>query len=208
MESYGRLLFVLIVLSIGPSTARGDEPEPEPPPGPSVPVEAQAPQQDSGTFGTIDEQVQERLARARALFAAGQYDAAISELQAAYGLKANPNYLFSIAQSHRRAGRHREALSFYQRFLRESPNTPLRAETTSYITELTTLIRQQETLETERRRRVWKKPWFWGVLGSSAAAVALGIGLGVGLRDGTESISFSFGTGSTTGALSVPRSQR
>jgi tetratricopeptide (TPR) repeat protein len=209
------LLFMALLLGAGQSVAHADEPEPEPPPGPATPeapsaapnAEAAA-QQESGAFGTIDEQVQERLARARTHFSAGRYDDAIVELQSAYKLKPNPNYLFSIGQSHRRAGRHHEALDSYRRFLKESQNTPLRVETTNYITELTTLIRQQEAIELERRRPVWKKPWFWGVLGSSAAALALGIGLGVGLRDTTETIGFSFGPGSMTGALSSPLVRR
>lgn len=201
----------LLLLWLGQSVARADEPEPEPepPPGPAVPTAAAAAAPaDSGAFGTVEEQVQERLAKARSYFSASQYDAAISELQAAYRLKANPNYLFSIAQSHRRAGRHREALSYYQRFLTESQNTPLKVETLNYITELRTLLVQEEAIERERKRPVWKKPWFWGVLGSSAAAVALGVGLGVGLRDSTETIGFSFGAGSMTGALSIARTRR
>jgi tetratricopeptide (TPR) repeat protein len=133
--------------------------------------------------------------QARQHFNAGQYDQAIERLTLAYGLRPRPEYLFSIAQSYRRAGKNREALRAYQRFLRVAPDSNLRSEAGNYIGELTLLLRQQEAAERERRRPVWRRPWFWGVLGSAtvAAGVALGVGLGVGLQQPPpETLTFSW----------------
>lgn len=199
------LLLAVLLLGIVP-IARADEPAPAASVQAASPAAAVAKDSaipDPGAFGTVAEQVQQHLQKARACFTSGQYDAAIRELHAAYQLKPNPNYLFSIAQSHRRAGRNREALATYQRFLRESPQTPLKAETISYMTELTLLLQQQDTIDREKRRPVWKKGWFWGVLSSSVVAVgvALGAGLAVGLADKAETLSFSFGPDATQSAL-------
>lgn len=187
----------------------------EPPPSPS-PLDhdrdrepaarlnqGQAASPDTGAFDTLDEQVQQRVARARAAFSAGHYDAALADLESAYKLKPNPNYLFSMAQCHRRSGRNRDALTMYQRFLRESPKSGLRMETLNYISELNTLIAQDDAIEQERRRPVWRKGWFWGVLASATVAtgVALGVGLGVGLRQNPETIGFQFPNGSTASGL-------
>jgi tetratricopeptide (TPR) repeat protein len=215
----GVILFLL--LACGPGAGWADAPHPsttsaegslskdapsaevEPPPAASPADAVNSPVQDGGAFDTIDEQVRQLVARARTSFNAGQYAVAAQELEAAYKLKPNANYLFSIAQCQRRAGHHREARSLYQRFLSESPETPLKLETTNYISELNILITQDDAIEKERKRPVWKKPWFWGVVGSAtvAAAVALGVGLGVGLKDKAATIGFSFPMGSTASAL-------
>lgn len=151
----------------------------------------------SDAFGSIDEMVRQHVQAARTHFASGHYDQAIIELESAYKLRPNANYLFSIAQSHRRAGRNRKALSEYQRFLSADPNSSLRNETQNYIGELRTLIQQEDAIERERKRPIWKKGWFWGVVASSTAVVgvSLGVGLGVGLKDSTQTINLSFGQG-------------
>src|SRR5437588_411641 len=56
------------------------------------------------------------------------------------------------------------------------------------------LIEKQEQLERERRRPLWKKAWFWGVVGSVSAVVigtSVGVGLGVGLKDDRTVLDFS-----------------
>ncbi len=152
---------------------------------------------DSAAFGSIDEMVRQHVQAARTHFGSGHYDQAIIELESAYTLRPNANYLFSIAQSHRRAGRNRKALAEYQRFLSADPNSSLRNETQNYIAELRILIQQEDAIERERKRPIWKKGWFWGVVASSTAVVgvSLGVGLGVGLKDSTQTINLSFGQG-------------
>lgn len=205
MESCAKWTIIALLLTTA-FVARADTPEPdpavstEPPPAPLTPPSA-AREADSGAFDTIQEQLHQRVTQARTYFTAGRYDAAIGELNAAYALEPNPNYLFSIAQCHRRSGRNRDALSAYQRFLQASPDTPLKVETSNYIAELTVLIKQQDTIEKENKRPLWKKRWFWGIVGSSTVATVLGLSLGLGLQDNTTRIGFRFDTGSTAGAL-------
>lgn len=152
---------------------------------------------DGDAFSTRDEQVKEHVARARRAFQERLFDRSIKDLQLAYALIPKPLYLFNIAQCHRRAGRQREALSYYQRFLREEPahKTPqTRLEAATYVTELTTLMREHELLEQEQHRPLRKKAWFWSVLASATVAtgIALGVGLGVGLRDPRQTIHVSW----------------
>lgn len=165
-------------------------------PPPSSPSIAAA-SDGSDAFGSVDEMVRTHVQQARAHFSAGRYDEAIAQLEAAYTLRPNSNYLFSIAQSHRRAGRNRKALTQYERFLQADPNTSLRTETQNYISELMIVVRQEEILDQERRRPLWKKGGFWGVLASSTAAVgvALGVGLGVGLRSELPTLMFDLRAG-------------
>lgn len=184
--------------------------ETEPPPSPSPADQDPAPSPDNGAFDTVEEQVQQRVTRARLAFTAGQYDAAQLDLEAAYKLKSNANYLFSIAQCHRRSGRNRQALSVYQRFLKADPATALKLETMSYISELNILISQDDAIQKEKKRPIWKKGSFWAILASAtvAAGVALGVGLGVGLRDNTETIGFQVPKSSSASALTSTRAWR
>ncbi|MBI5544778.1 MAG: TonB-dependent receptor [Deltaproteobacteria bacterium] len=55
------------------------------------------------------------------LIAAGQYDAGIAELEAAYAIKPHPNVLYNIARAHLDAGRVVEALQHYRRYLATEP---------------------------------------------------------------------------------------
>jgi serine/threonine protein kinase len=154
---------------------------------------ARADEAPAEAFGSSTEQAQRAVERARAAFAEGRYDAALVDLQTAHALSGKPLYLFNIAQCHRRAGRPRQALDAYERFLREDPRSPLRRETEGYIAELRTLLGQQDLLARERRP-VWRRPWFWGLVagGLAASAVALGTGLALGLRDDREHFLFTF----------------
>src|SRR5262249_11679473 len=70
----------------------------------------------------------------------GQYDKAVEEFQAAYLLRPSPLLLFNLAQAHRKAGHSQQALDLYERFLREQPETDLRAETEGYIAEVKAAI--------------------------------------------------------------------
>lgn len=167
--------------------------------------------------------VKEHMQRAQKYFQDQEFARAAEELQQAYSADPRPLYLFNIGQAYRRASMAKEALEFYERFLREDPKNALRGETEGYCNDMRTLIAEQERAaqvksalsqeqrraetqqralreeqertettqralqeerdrsDRERRRPLYKKGWFWGVVGASAAAVALGIGLGVGL---------------------------
>jgi tetratricopeptide (TPR) repeat protein len=57
-----------------------------------------------------------------------RYDEAIKEFDAAYQLKNDPAFLFNLAQSHRQAGNHDQAVYFYKTYLRYVPKAPNRAD--------------------------------------------------------------------------------
>ncbi|MFO0576238.1 MAG: tetratricopeptide repeat protein [Polyangia bacterium] len=139
------------------------------------------------------------------------------------GRAPKPLFLFNIGQAYKRAGRPKEALAAYERFLRADPQSTLRAEAEGYCNDMRTLIAEQEraeqvkaallteqeraaekevALRTERERReqaqktlqlerakaererrkpIYKRAWFWGVLGGGVVAAGLAIGLGVAL---------------------------
>lgn len=110
-----------------------------------------------------------------------RYDDSVRALTQAYTLDPQPIFLFNMAQSFRRGQHLREALGTYRRFLAADPRSSLRAETAGYVKELVALIQKQDLLEAERKKPLWKKRWFWGVVAGATAAVGVGVGLGVGL---------------------------
>jgi len=67
---------------------------------------------------------------------AGDYDAAIALYLQAYALVPHPALFFNIGQSHRLAGRDREALEMYQRYLVEVPVGALAEQTRIWIAAL------------------------------------------------------------------------
>lgn len=154
--------------------------------GPAVAsVEVEPPPAPLRPEASVDEQVDGHVQRSIDAFTSGRYEQSVRELSAAHALDPQPIFLFNIAQSYRRWQRLREALSYYQQFLKADPKTSLRAETRGYIQELSALLEKQEQLERERRKPAWRKPWFWGLVSGGVALVAtgLGLGFGLGLRD-------------------------
>lgn len=69
-------------------------------------------------------------------FDAQRYGEAVDEFQAAYELKADPAFLYNIAQCHRLAGHTEEAIRYYRTFLALVPATPVRPRVEGYIAEL------------------------------------------------------------------------
>lgn len=160
----------------------------------------------------------EFIGRATQRFAGGDYAGAIDDYRAAYQLRQLPTLIFNIAQAHRKAGQNQEALTNYERFLKEDPKSALapeaeahaaamrakiEAEKSSMEREAAARLAQQRVEEAEalakareeerkkaeaalllatttKKVPVYKKPWFWLVVGGVAAA-AIGAGVGVGL---------------------------
>lgn len=101
----------------------------------------------------------EHYERAVANFKAGQFDAAVADFQAAYEMKPLPLLLFNLAQAHRKAGHHRQALELYERFLAEEKKPDLRPDAERFIAEIKTMMEaeQREREEAERRERALKE---------------------------------------------------
>lgn len=186
------------------------------------------------------------------LYDGGQFEGAIKEFQAAYALKQLPRLLLNIGQAHRKLGHARDALGFYEFYLRVEPNPKpeIKAELTTYITQTRALLDAAERMRAEQggtepapstmlpplpppadanakpaatpagtqgttaaaatppaaatgsgadvrltaapapagaaavsdssaRRPIYKKWWFWTIIGVGTAAAATGIALGV-----------------------------
>lgn len=157
--------------------------------------------------------------RGLALYQQKDYAGAVTEMSAAYEERQLPRILLNIGQAYRKQGKAREALTYYERYLKAEPDAPpaLQAEIQTYIAQSQALLeatnRQDaqdragepaptgwnrdsgqllpeyaEKLRLEQSNRpIYKKPWFWAVIGGSAAAViAIGVGVGVGVAKSRE----------------------
>jgi tetratricopeptide (TPR) repeat protein len=154
--------------------------------------------------------VRELIESATKSYQDGDYDKAASEYFAAYEKKPLAALLFNVAQSHRKAGRFQEALTLYERFLKEDPKSTLVPEAEAHATamraqieaakssaereaaerlakqrteEAEALARMHEaerqkaeaalllsSRKTEQSTPVYKKAWFWVVIGGVVAA--------------------------------------
>jgi hypothetical protein len=81
--------------------------------------------------------------QAMKLYGEREYAAAIEQFQAAYGLRQLPRLLFAIAQCHRRLGHAREALAFYEQYLRVAGELDAkhRADVESYMAQMRELLK-------------------------------------------------------------------
>ena len=72
----------------------------------------------------------------RVSVANGRYEAAIAEYRRAYELKADPSFLYDIAEAYRGLGVPDRAVFFYRRYLSTHTNPPNRPEVESQIAQL------------------------------------------------------------------------
>ena len=150
--------------------------------------------------------------RGLSLYQQKDYPGAIAEMSAAYEERQLPRILLNIGQAYRKIGKAREALAYYERYLKAEPDAPpnIQTEIKQYIAQTQALLDApigQEAVERaseppptgwnretgqilpeyaaqlreqERRRPIYKKPWFWAVIGGGVAAtIAIGVGVGV-----------------------------
>jgi tetratricopeptide (TPR) repeat protein len=96
-------------------------------------------------------ETRERYEKATKLYNLGKFTEAIVEYQAAYLVSADPVMLYNIAQCHRNNSQPEEAIRFYKNFLRNSPNTPNRAQVEERIGEM-------EKLAEEKRKQAAAPP--------------------------------------------------
>lgn len=197
------VLHVPLLAEAQEATARPAENSPpatSPPAPAAVPVSATS---STPTAADVTERVDAHHERAKRHYHAKEYSAAASEWTEAYKLDPSDHItLFNIAHCHRRLGALKESVRYLHQFVSvtqkdEGTDADLdrnRLIATREIEDLNKLIELQEARERERRRPAWKKPAFWGILGSVTAAIgiSLGVGLGVGLRDNRPVADFSF----------------
>lgn len=154
---------------------------------------------------------EQQFRRGLSLYDKKQYEPAIEAFLAAYEIRQLPRVLLNIAQVYRKIGRSEDALTYYERYLKAEQNPPpkIRADVERYIQQTRSALSTPEVKEDilrrseppptgwdsstgkmmpwyqkqyEASRKVYKKPWFWVVVGgAAAAAVAIGVGVGVGV---------------------------
>ncbi|MFO0574043.1 MAG: tetratricopeptide repeat protein [Polyangia bacterium] len=113
-----------------------------------------APTLGEGTARAQDaEGFRARYDRGVALYNTGQYDRAIEEFRGAYELKQVPIILFSLAQAHRKAGHHKEAIELYDRFLATDPKEPIKTEAQKFLDESKAALQAQD----EEKRKAEEK---------------------------------------------------
>jgi tetratricopeptide (TPR) repeat protein len=160
----------------------------------------------------------DRTAAARKLFELGmgrfqldEWDAAIAYWEEGFRNKPAPELLYNIAQAHRRAHRPDKALTFYQKYLRLSPDAANRADVERIIATLEhTAPAAAPATATDAQvvpvpittesppRPLARRPWFWAVIGGGvavvAAAVVVGVVVGGQAHDSAQSLpAVSFG---------------
>jgi tetratricopeptide (TPR) repeat protein len=130
-----------------------------------------------------------------AAFGVGRYADAIADFDAAYALSRVPLLVFNSAQAHRLKGDCEEAVTLYQRYIEVDPTAANRAVAEMHLSNMQQCVRARvaPTPAPAPQTRVelsplpaqrpppprTRRPWFWGVIGSSAAVVATGITLGI-----------------------------
>ncbi|HNN91623.1 MAG TPA: tetratricopeptide repeat protein [Pseudomonadota bacterium] len=101
---------------------------------------------------------------------AEEHTQAMAAWQAAYEQDPRELYIFEIAESARRAGLINEAQASYTRFLRESAATDYSEQRKQAETQLAQIAQQREQ-QKRKETPIYKRPWFWGVMGGIAAVV-------------------------------------
>lgn len=106
---------------------------------------------------------------------AGEHTQAMASWQAAYRSEPRPIYTFRIAESARQAGATGEAIASYQRFLRDTHPPDFATERKSAEDYLPQLQKEQQ----DQKKPVYKRWWFWTIIGGAAAGIGAGIAAGV-----------------------------
>ena len=141
---------------------------------------------------------------------------ALRTYKLAYEVQADPRLLFSIARVLHKQGQASEAISYYRRYIDSDDDGAAQKEKArDYVTQLElvspppppplerltvrSVVNQSESKPAQPESMpVYKKGWFWAVVGGSAAAIGLGIGLGVGLSNRGPSLPEGINTYAAT----------
>ena len=121
----------------------------------------------------------------------GRFAGALSEFDLAYHASNRAELLYNIGLCHEKLGRFHDAVENFRRYLTALPAASDRAEVQERVRQLEMRLEEAAKLDREltpaplvaapARRPIYKRAWFWGVIGGAVAVAALGVGLGVGL---------------------------
>jgi tetratricopeptide (TPR) repeat protein len=148
------------------------------------------------TLPPTDAEVERHATLGQRLLARGRAQEAIAEFRRGYELRADPHFLFDIAEGYRQLGRRDQALFFYQRYLSAAPDGPDREDAEEQIAELEkaakpappaapkpSLANDVVIVPVEgpppEGRPLWRRWWVWASVGAlvvagTAAALAFG----------------------------------
>lgn len=142
-----------------------------------------------------------------AFYKKGEWDQAIEQFELCYKSLPQPVFLFNIAQSHNKAGRQQQALTYYKRYLTDAPTAANRAEVETTVAELEQQLAPKPTVQLTAldtypvettgepppkgfvaqpaRQPLSKKTWLI-IAGAAGGAVLLGTAIGLGVYFGTR----------------------
>jgi tetratricopeptide (TPR) repeat protein len=130
---------------------------------------------------------------ARRLSDSQQYNAALTGYQNAYALRPSPWLLINIGRVQQKMGRPADAVASFQRFLNQ-PGTQAEeavAAAREYLKQAESDLAAQKEKEQRQAQSlsatpaeskpVYKRWWFWLLIGGTAAVAATAVGVGVGV---------------------------
>ena len=132
----------------------------------------------------IDAEIDEHVAQGHRLYQLGRYQEAIAEYRRAYELRADPPFLFQIAESYRQLGATEQALFYYDRFLAGAAEGPDRDDAEERVSELERLRAGPAVAATpaglattagpgpgaKQPTPVWRRWWVWTAVGAVLTA--------------------------------------
>jgi tetratricopeptide (TPR) repeat protein len=169
-----------VAISCVAGTATGVRAAPEP--APALP----APQAPSHVAADVE--VERHAALGQRLLERGRTQEAIAEFRRAYELRAEPRFLFDIAEGYRLLGLRDQARFFYERYLAAAPDAPDREDVEATIASLGEpspstpsapkppapslahdVVIVPVAVEPEAAA-IWKRWWVWTAFGAIVAA--------------------------------------
>ena len=165
----------------------------------------------STSYSKPPSEFDQHVAEGKRFYAEREYDKALAEFDAAYRLKPDPILLLNSGRCHFNAGRPKQALEAYEQMLKLKLEPEDRDKAIAGIAKATRKLAEQQQAAVAAAQEqamaaqqavvaqqasaaqrpdgapapIYRKGWFWAVVGGSVAVVGLAIGLGVGL--GTRS---------------------
>ena len=139
-------------------------------------------------------------------YEAGRYNAALPEFQAAYQTRQMPWLLINIGRTLHRLGRLQEAISYYERYQKAAPNgdPETQKKVAEYMAQARVLLEAKSATEQPEpvvapavpvtppqpvpdsgaaaAKPIYKKWWFWTIVGVAVAGTVTGIAVGVATR--------------------------
>lgn len=138
----------------------------------------------------VDEACGKLVDQARNLSKANLYEAALVEYQNAYSRTRSPGLLLNIGRIQQRLNQYESAIKTYHKYLQSDDTNPEnRTKAQNYLQEsekaLAELRRQNfpQLPSAHEKPPIYKRWWFWTLVGGAAVGAALGIGFGVAARD-------------------------